>query len=99
MERKRSWPAGEPRGEAVRSAWGACHNGAGWSERAGRKECGEEFLYGNIPVSHICSRTTVSVSVSTTRLVMKEAPTVEVICEGLKAPLQNLVTSDVLPTP
>lgn len=39
-------------------------------------------------VSHICRRTWVSVSESTTRFVMKEAPTVLVICEGSKAPLQ-----------
>jgi len=50
-------------------------------------------------VSHICNRTTVSVSVSTTRFVRKEAPTVEVICDGLKAPLQYRVTREVLPTP
>lgn len=42
----------------------------------------------NLPVSQICKRTSVSVSVSTTRFVMKEAPTVEVTWEGLKAPLQ-----------
>ena len=53
----------------------------------------------NIPVSHICNRTTVSVSVSITRLVIMLAPTVEVIWAGLKAPLQKRVTRDVLPTP
>lgn len=52
-----------------------------------------------LPVSQICSRTTVSVSLSTTRLVMKLAPTVEVVCEGVKAPLQYRITSEVLPTP
>lgn len=41
----------------------------------------------------------VSVSVSTTRLVKKLAPTVDVICEGLNAPLQYRMTRDVLPTP
>jgi len=50
-------------------------------------------------VSQICRRTTVSVSESTTRLVRKLAPTVEVIWAGLKAPLQYRVTSDVFPTP
>lgn len=40
-----------------------------------------------------------SVSLSTTRLVMKLAPTVEVVCEGVKAPLQYRITSEVLPTP
>lgn len=40
-----------------------------------------------------------SVSLSTTRFVMKLAPTVLVVWAGLKAPLQYLVTSDVLPTP
>ena len=40
-----------------------------------------------------------SVSLSTTRLAMKLAPTVDVICDGLKDPLQYLCTSDVLPTP
>lgn len=72
----------------------------GWGERerqteggreGGRQEVGEkgkETVKLDIPVSHICNRTTVSVSLSTTRLVIKLAPTVEVICEGLKAPLQ-----------
>jgi len=41
-----------------------------------------------LPVSHICNRTTVSVSLSTTRLVRKLAPTVDVIWDGLKDPLQ-----------
>jgi hypothetical protein len=41
----------------------------------------------------------VSVSESTTRLVRKVAPTVDVICAGLKAPLQYRMTSDVFPTP
>lgn len=41
----------------------------------------------------------VSVSESTTRLVRKLAPTVDVICEGLKAPLQYRMTREVLPTP
>lgn len=53
----------------------------------------------DIPVSQICNRTTVSVSVSITRLVIMLAPTVEVIWAGLKAPLQKRVTRDVLPTP
>ena len=53
----------------------------------------------DVPVSQICSRTTVSVSESTTRFVMKLAPTVDVTCDGLKAPLQYRITSDVLPTP
>lgn len=43
---------------------------------------------GRVPVSQIWRRTTVSVSVSTTRLVMKLAPTVDVTWSGLKAPLQ-----------
>ena len=53
----------------------------------------------NVPVSQICRRTTVSESESTTRLVMKLAPTVEVIEAGLKAPLQYLMTRLVFPTP
>lgn len=53
----------------------------------------------DIPVSQICNRTTVSVSVSITRFVIMLAPTVEVIWAGLKAPLQKRVTRDVLPTP
>lgn len=40
-----------------------------------------------------------SVSLSTTRLAMKLAPTVDVICDGSKEPLQYRCTSDVLPTP
>lgn len=50
-------------------------------------------------MSQIWSRTTVSVSLSTTRLVMKLAPTVDVSWDGWKAPLQYRMTSDVLPTP
>lgn len=50
-------------------------------------------------MSQICSRTTVSVSLSTTRLVMKLAPTVEVSWEGWNAPLQYRMTREVLPTP
>ena len=42
----------------------------------------------NSPVSQICKRTMVSVSESTTRFVRKLAPTVDVIWDGLKAPLQ-----------
>lgn len=54
---------------------------------------------GALPVSQICRRTVVSESPSTTRLVMKEAPTVDVIWEGLKLPLQKRSTRLVLPTP
>ena len=43
-----------------------------------KDEEGREEKEKNLPVSQICKRTSVSVSVSTTRLVMKEAPTVEV---------------------
>lgn len=42
----------------------------------------------DVPVSHICNRTVVSVSLSTTRLVRKLAPTVLVIWLGSNAPLQ-----------
>lgn len=52
------------------------------------KERGEEERDLNLPVSHICNRTTVSVSLSTTRFVRKLAPTVEVTWAGSKAPLQ-----------
>jgi hypothetical protein len=41
----------------------------------------------------------VSVSLSVTRFVVKLAPTVDVVCDGLKAPLQKRVTSEVFPTP
>lgn len=50
-------------------------------------------------MSQICRRTTVSESESTTRFARKLAPTVEVIFAGSKAPLQYLMTRDVLPTP
>jgi hypothetical protein len=53
----------------------------------------------DLPVSQICKRTVVSVSLSTTRLVKKLAPTVEVVVSGLHAPLQYRMTRDVLPTP
>ena len=39
-----------------------------------------------------------SESLSTTRLVRKLAPTVDVTCAGLKEPLQYRITRDVLPT-
>lgn len=52
-----------------------------------------------LPVSHICKRTTVSESESTTRFVRKLAPTVDVTFDGSNWPLQKRVTSDVLPTP
>lgn len=39
-----------------------------------------------------------SESLSTTRLVKKLAPTVDVIWAGLKEPLQYRITRDVLPT-
>jgi hypothetical protein len=60
--------------------WGG-GGGIGGARSGGRKDV-------DSPVSQICKRTTVSVSVSTTRLVRKLAPTVEVICEGTKAPWQ-----------
>jgi hypothetical protein len=36
-------------------------------------------------VSHICNRTVVDVSISTTRFVKKDAPMVEVVVGGVKA--------------
>lgn len=64
-------------------------------ENEGERRGGER----NVPVSHICRRTRVSVSVSTTLFVMNDAPTVEVVLAGSKAPLQYRVTREVLPTP
>lgn len=49
-------------------------------------------------VSHICSLTTVELSISTTRFVRKEAPIVECI-EGAKAFFTYRWTRQVLPTP
>ena len=60
---------------------------------------GEDGSASDVPVSQICRRTVVSVSPSTTRLVRKLAPTVDVIWAGLKEPLQYRWTRLVLPTP
>lgn len=50
-------------------------------------------------VSHICNRTTVEVSISTTLFVKKEAPTVDCVVGGVKAFLTYRWTREVFPTP